>query len=212
MLSDIAAAGTAAVLLLGGSAAAPVTERAASRPPGAVSVRVVSAAGSGCPGRPAVTAQGTADPTVFTMRHPGVTARYGGSAQIFDRSKFCQVTVSVRAARGWTWTIGRAEHSGRAQLAAGVVGTATFSYYWTGEPRTATHTKSLAGPRSTAWTAADTIGLKRLGWAPCGANANLNIKTDVSVKNGSDRSRISTMSAGGAGNAPATYRVFWRSC
>ncbi|MFI5844926.1 DUF4360 domain-containing protein [Catenuloplanes sp. NPDC051500] len=212
MHSIIAAAGTATVLLLGGSSAGPVTERAAARPPGAVSATVVSAGGSGCPGRPVITAQGTKDPATFSLQGPGVTARAGGSATIADRSRFCQLVISVRAARGWTWTLGRVEQSGRAQLASGAVGTARFSFYWSGDPKTGTYAKSLKGPRDTAWTAADSIGIKRVGWAPCGSAANLNIKTEVSVRSGADRSRISTMSVGGPGNAPAAYRVSWRSC
>ncbi|GAB7050530.1 DUF4360 domain-containing protein [Catenuloplanes indicus] len=212
MISTIAAVGAASALLLGGPEAGLATERAASRPPGAVSAKVVSVAGSGCPGRPMATAQGTADPTVFTIRHPGITARAGGPAQIFDRTKFCQVTVAVRAARGWTWTLSRVEQSGRAQLAGGAVGTARFSYYWTGEPKTGMHSKTLTGPRNTAWTTADTIGLKPLGWAPCGLSAHLNIKAEVSARPGADRRRTSTMTAGGAGNAPSTYRVSWKPC
>jgi hypothetical protein len=213
MNSNYAAVGTATVLLLGGSAAGPVTERAAPRSPGAVSATVVSTAGSGCPqGTAAATVQATRDPAVFSIRHPGAVARAGTSTRFPDGRKFCQVRVSVRTAQGWTWTISRVEQSGRAQLASGAVGTARFTYFWTGEAATGSHVKTLHGPNDSAWTVVDTTGVQKVGWAPCGATANLTIKTDVSVRAASGANRTSSLTAGGAGVPASTYRVSFKKC
>lgn len=213
MFSNIAAVGTATVLLLGGSAAGPATERAAPRPPGAVSATVVSMAGSACPqGTPAAPARATKDPAVFSIRHPGAVARAGRSTRFSDNRKFCQVKVSVQTARGWTWTISKVEQSGRAQLAHGAVGTVRFTYFWTGEVATGSHSKTLQGPIDSAWTVVDTTGAQRAGWAPCGSAANLTIKTDVSVRAASGASRTSSLTAGGAGVPASTYRVSFKNC
>ncbi|MDP9797232.1 hypothetical protein J2S43_005744 [Catenuloplanes nepalensis] len=210
MLTNVAAVGATALMMLGGSAVDGQVAHAAPLLPGPVSVSVVSTAGSGCPAAQAsVTSVGQDG---FTLRLPSFTARTGNSAKITERRRNCQVGVTVTGPVGWTYTLSKADYRGRAQLAKGAVGTMHAAYYFAGLSDTTRYTRTLTGPRTTAWQASDSTEIRKLGWAPCGTPRSLNINTEVRVKPGPVRNSTSLMTLGSGGNTSASYRLSWKKC
>ena len=208
MLSDVAAAGAMAALLLGGFTADTAVEQAASKMPAVSSVSVVSTNGTGCARGAAASGKAATvkGPNAFTIALPTMSVRTGGSAKIIDRNKFCQFSVKITVPRGYTYTLAEARYSGTTKLPQGAFGTARFSYYWTGQSNTSTHSTRI---NSSEWQIAETEAktFEQLGWAPCGESANLNLKTELSVQRG----KTGSVTLGGQKD-PAEYRLIIKKC
>ncbi|HWS36721.1 MAG TPA: DUF4360 domain-containing protein [Actinoplanes sp.] len=187
--------GAALALPLGAAPAAsaasrltPGADSAAAAP--AINVEVIAANGSGCaPGTASVVPN--ADSTGFRVRYRDFTASAGGSADITDRRKNCQLGVLVTIPDGWTIAIASANYRGRAVLRSGATALQRTSYYWQGSSATERKDVTFTGPYNGLWTTWDVAPV--MTYAECGSQSVLNVNTELRIDAGTSTT-TSTMS------------------
>jgi len=181
----------------------------ADTPPSApVVIDVATVNGSGCP---AGTAAVDVSPgnAAFTITYSDYLAQVGPDAAPTEFRKNCQVSVAVHAPQGFTYAIARAEYAGHAALAAGATGLQRARYYFQGQQPTAVFSHPFAGPVDDDWVTTDVVDLSQLAFAPCGAQRNLNINTELRVIAGtSDPAATSWL----AMDSETIYHFVWQRC
>ncbi|WP_017626885.1 DUF4360 domain-containing protein [Nocardiopsis chromatogenes] len=179
-------------------------------PPGQVEIDLVNANGSGCaPGTAAASV--APDKTAFTVTYSEYLAQAGGGSSPIDSRKNCQLAVLVSVPQGYTYAIARAEYRGYADLADGATGTQKASYYFQGMPQTEAVTHELPGPHQDNWQFNDRANVAI--YAPCNAERNFNINTELRVDAGSDPDRLSWMAMDSTDASITTTYVFsWKKC
>ncbi|WP_017558187.1 DUF4360 domain-containing protein [Nocardiopsis baichengensis] len=214
LLSAAAAVSAAALALSAAPAAAsggPSWWPEDPPPPGKVEIDLVNANGSGCaPGTAATSV--APDKTAFTVTYSEYLAQAGGGASPIDRRKNCQLAVLVSVPQGYTYAIARAEYRGYADLADGAEGTQKASYYFQGMPETEAVTHELPGPYQDNWQFNDRANVAI--YAPCNAERNFNINTELRVDAGdSDPDELSFMAMDSTDASITTTYVFsWKKC
>jgi len=143
-----------------------------------VTLQVETVNGSGCPAGTA-TVTSAADNTSFNVTYSDFVAEAGLGASLVDFRKNCQINVQVNVPKGFTFAIAQADYYGYAHLESGAIATQLASYYFTGEVPTAQTSHQFTGPFDGGWHATDKVAA--LIWAPCGAQANLNINAELRV-------------------------------
>ncbi|MDH6108655.1 hypothetical protein P3T36_002424 [Kitasatospora sp. MAP12-15] len=215
MLRVLAAAGASTALLAAAllSGAAAHAAPADTTPPGGFTIGLVSLNGSGCPAGTAAVAT-SPDATAFTVTYSNYLAQVGSGAGPTDFRKNCQLTVQVNAPQGFTYAIAEADYRGYAYLASGASSQEKASYYFQGQPQTASATHSFAGPLDDNWQATDTTGIASLVWAPCGATRDLNINTQLHVSaDPADPTVTSFMTMDSTdGSLTTIYHLAWEHC
>jgi Domain of unknown function (DUF4360) len=192
----------------------PYSEAAAAPPIAPESVRIVGvdADGSGCPPG-SVTAYITADRQVLGLTFREFDAQVGPGLAPSAGNSFCGVTVSLDYPAGWSYTLVSSTYRGRADLAPGVIGQQTSTYWFLGQTRQAEFNTTLFGPFFGPYTREDLIATSARVWSPCGVVRPLKIDADLSVSN--------TASPGARGfmnvkfqdiSVVVTYGLTWRLC
>ncbi|MFZ3475733.1 DUF4360 domain-containing protein [Streptomyces sp. 4.24] len=209
LTATISVAALAALQSPAGATAAPGTDV----PKGKVDVALVAAKGSGC----AVPVVGLApDRTAVTVTYPKYRAQSGKGAKPADAHRECQVAVRVKAPKGFTYGVDKAEYRGFATLGDGVVGTLRAGYHFQGSPRAALRAYTLRGALSSDWTMYVKTAREAVVWAPCdGREQVINVNTELLVDRGKSgagtaSSFMAMDSAEGAGST--TYRLAWKRC
>lgn len=149
--------------------------------PGPLAVNVVTVNGSGCPGGSASVSV-SADGRSFRVTFGGYSARTGSGADPTDFRQNCQFNFQVQAPDGYTYAVSQADYSGFARLDSGVTGVQGASYYFQGESPTIRTTHEFTGPFNDSWQATDRFDSASLLFAPCGAERNLNVNTELRVE------------------------------
>jgi hypothetical protein len=215
----VALIASVAALLLSGPAYAgdrsSATDGASTAPPpGQVSVKVATSNGSGCVG-------GTAEVNLlpnnagFTVTyHSEYLARAGIGANPTDFRKNCQINLQVDRPDGYTYAIAAARHRGFASLLEGASGLQRWYYYFQGTSPTRAAEHRFTGPDSDYWQTTDRFDASELVFAPCYAERNLNVNTELRVSAGtSEPDTASFMAADWSDdNVDAIYRFVWDRC
>jgi hypothetical protein len=204
MHKSVTVAGLTAALLA--AVAVPATAAEAAAPEGGT-FSVVTVNGSGCP---AGTGSFRLSPTKasFTLDSPAYLASSGGESLPTDLRRNCQVNLQLNGAEGWTYAISRIDSTGFAYLNADATGTSQVSFYFQGDTATTESTLTLTGPLAEAWSSSDSIAEEDLVWAPCDAQRNLNINTELVVPPSADPAAANVM----VRDAKTTGRLVWRPC
>jgi hypothetical protein len=192
-----------------------VTMPAPVVPPGHITIKVVSANGTGCP----VNGPGAGDIVIspdnqaFTVTYSNYIAQAGAGAENADFRKNCQLAVNVNVPQGFTYAIARADYRGWSSLAPGVTASEQVRYYFQGDSYTA-YVKHPITPADTDWEFSDEVGVAALVYAPCGAERNLNINTIIQI--GSRPSTTGPLSLVGMdstdGKVSTVYNFAWKTC
>lgn len=207
------AALAAASLLLAPAVPSPTAETAADPPSGKITISVAAVNGSGC--RPGTAAVSVApDNTAFTVTYSEYLAQAGGSSKPTDFRKNCQIALRVRVPQGFTYAIARADYRGFASLNRAATGTQQAGYYFQGFPETYRKTHTFPGPRSGNWQVSDQVEVGALVYAPCGAERNFNINTELQTvtRNGAG-DPVSFMAMDSTdGSINTVYHFAWKRC
>jgi hypothetical protein len=183
----------------------------AEAPPSEPIVLDITANGTGCfagGGSMAVTM--APDNTAFTVTYDPFLAQVGVGARSVDFRKTCQLSVFVHAPPGFTYAVAAADYAGFASLAAGATAVARTSYSFQGQVPTTTITHPFSGPFLDFWQFRDVIDVASLLFAPCGAQRNVNILTDLRVNVGT--SDPATTTSFFELDPPVTYHLVWKRC
>ncbi|WP_030200971.1 DUF4360 domain-containing protein [Streptomyces sp. NRRL S-87] len=221
MFKKVLIGGAGAVLVA--AALSPATGAAAAQAPvplrdpvpaAQVTVDLVQVNGSGCrPGSAAVSV--AADNTAFTVTYSEYLAQVGKDAKATDFRKNCQLGVRVNVPQGFTYAVARTDYRGFASLERGATGTQQASYYFQGMSRTTSHSHTFHGPVQDNWQASDSTAIEALEFAPCGAQRNFNINTELRVDAGSsDAARTTSFMAMDStdGSLSTVYHFAWKKC
>jgi hypothetical protein len=178
--------------------------------PPEVSIRSVTALGTGCPNG-AVRAVLAADGEHIVLVNGALSAVAGPGISPSEQRVFCQVILDLGHTAGYSYAVTN-EHGyrGYAQLDAGVTATFDVERYFTGELGENPVQTTLRGPFAERFVVREPVGA--VGpFSPCGAQRPLNIRTAVNV------SKIGNPE--GSGNfrlAPAwgieVLKLHWRRC
>jgi hypothetical protein len=201
------ASATALALLLPGAAHA-----ADPIPSEQVTIAAATSNGSGCRG-------GTAEVIVlpgnagFTVTyHSEYLAHAGLGADPIDFRKNCLVSLSIDRPDGYTYAVVAARHRGFASLPSGASGLQRWSHYFQGTSPTRIVDHRFTGPYRAHWQTSDRLAPDQLLWAPCDAERNLNVNTELRVTAGSPGS-VSLMAPDWSDDrVDASYRFVWRRC
>jgi hypothetical protein len=153
-------------------------------PMASVAVEVAAINGSGCPA-------GTAT-TSFSPNTGALSVNYdeffvwkGDGSEVTDYRRNCQLSLQVKAPKGWTYTLSGAENRGYAYLVEGVNAVQATSYYFQAGSSTVTSKHPISSPYRGYWKTVDTAAnLDDLGFAPCDAQRNVNVNTEIRVSGG----------------------------
>ncbi|MEV7416636.1 DUF4360 domain-containing protein [Streptomyces sp. NPDC089919] len=196
-----------------GAAPAP-RPLAVPAPTAAVTVDLVQVNGSGC--RPGSTSASVAqDNTAFTVTYSEYLAQAGKGAKPTDFRKNCQLGLRVNVPQGYTYAIAKTDYRGFASLPQGASGTSQASYYFQGMSRTASHSHTFRGPLTDNWQATDVTAIEALEFAPCGAQRDFNINTELRADAGSSDARNETtfMAMDSTdGSLSTVYHFAWKQC
>jgi hypothetical protein len=200
-------AATAFAILISGTAYADEPDSAP--PADAVPVDVVTVNGSGCPaGTAHVTMSG--DNTSFEVNYDQFAALSGGNARPVDARKNCQLNLRIDAPAGYRYAIADADYSGWAHIADGANGLLRTNYYFQGSPATISVNHRFAGPFDGNW---ERVNSDVTLAAPCDAQRNLNINTELRLTRGSDPWAISALKMDTSTNDINTrFHLKWRRC
>ncbi|MER7581894.1 DUF4360 domain-containing protein [Kitasatospora sp. NPDC097691] len=208
LLRALAATGVAASLFgspgFGGNPLPPSTP---------IVIDSVAANGSGCPlGTAAVSV--APDNTAFTVTYSNYMAKVGPGSAPTDYRKNCQLNLVVHVPGGYTYAVVSAGYQGFASLAQGASGTLRAGYHVQGSPRTSNTTHRFEGAFQNDWQVTDTVDVAARVFAPCGAERNLDINTELQVDQGtSSPSATSFMSMDSTdGSIRTVYHLAWKRC
>jgi hypothetical protein len=207
MFNALAMAGLAASMLV--APAAPAESAELSAPAEKVVLDVVTVNGSGCPAGSA-TVQSRPDNSGFQISYSQFLAVSGQSATAVDSRKNCQINVLVKVPPGFTYAIAQAEYQGFAYLPGGATGVQAAHYYIMGTSPTAQSRADFSGPMADYWRTVDRADA--LVYAPCGADSNININTELRVSAGdSGATSVMTMDST-RGSVQTLFNFSWRQC
>jgi hypothetical protein len=211
--------GVVATLLASFMAASPASatgylDLVVSPPTDRIVIDVVTVNGSGCPANSWALAV-SPDNTAFTVTYSKFLAQVGGDAQVPDFRRNCQLNLVVHVPQGFTYAIAQADYRGFASIARGASALERASYYFQGQSQTASVSHTLRGPLVDDWQTTDTTDLAALVYAPCGAERNFNINTELRIDKGTSNpavnpSFINLDSIDGA--IDTIYQFHWARC
>lgn len=170
--------------------------------------------GSGCAGNTA-DVETLPNNAGFTVTYRSeYLARAGIGADPTDFRKNCQVNLQVDRPEGFTYAVATGSHRGFANLPAGATGLQRWSHYFQGSSTTRFEDNRFAGPFRDFWRTFDQVDQADLIFAPCDAERNLNVNTELRVAAGTSSPGTATfMAANSSDNrVDASYRFIWRRC
>ncbi|MDQ1296001.1 MAG: hypothetical protein QG608_3888 [Actinomycetota bacterium] len=178
-----------------------------------VTVTMVTANGTGCPGGTTAVVP-YPDGTGLHVIYTDYGVRDGAGVPLTEARKNCQVSLQVRAPSGFTYAVSRASYRGHADLVPGTVGTLRSEYRFAGMPQTDIHRHTFTEPFEGPWSVVEVPSADSLQFAPCGENRILNLNTELRVRNGSaagGQVSFLVMDSATTGSS-SDYEFEWKTC
>lgn len=163
-----------------------------------VTLRILSANGSGCPTGSSVAA------TVPSQE--AFTISYSQFKVLGGDYKNCLVTIQVTAPKGWTYAVYSVDNRGFGLLDGGARARIQNNSWFTGFSWTLTADSTVNGPYDDFW---QTTNLGPLLFAPCNRSVNLNNNTTVRVA-GPTTSSMELFASDV--RSSIVYHLQWRRC
>jgi hypothetical protein len=180
-------------------------------------IKIISAdaSGNGCP-QGSVSTTISTDRTVVTFGFDAFQTYIGPSAKQADKTKQCQLHLSLQYPGGFQYSVVDATYHGWARLDNGVTGTFVSTYFFSqAAAQTSTTRSSISGKQwvnGDVYTKEDKIESTAVIWSPCGANGILNVNNRIAL------SSTNSTQSGELSNDDATVafthqvHVAWQAC
>ncbi|KAG6353946.1 hypothetical protein INS49_005203 [Diaporthe citri] len=202
------------------SSPAAVTGAPISKPSG-ISISSVTCSGKGCPSG-SVSTSLSADKTVVTLGFDKFQAYIGPGTSVADRSKSCNLMLTLKYPPTYSFTVVSSTYHGYAQLDNGVTGKFSSTYLFSSllSATFSTSTSVLGGvslESGSVYTKSDTISTPNLVLSPCGllsvgSSALLNIGNAISLTS-SNSSAVGLMTNDDAAvSTTQQVALKWFSC
>ncbi|KAH6681350.1 hypothetical protein B0J14DRAFT_613341 [Halenospora varia] len=190
-------------------------ERRQSPPADQITIDSASSSGNGCP-QGSVSTTLSPDKTVITFGFDAFQTYIGPTAAQADRTKSCQLHLSLKYPSGFQYSVTDATYHGYARLDPGVTGNFLSTYYFSqSASQTCTTKTSISGKEwltGQVYTKADHVETTSVIWSPCGATGLLNINNRIALTS------TNASATGEVSNDDATVsftqiaHVGWRKC
>jgi len=158
--------------------------RRQSPPADQIIINDTSTSGNGCP-QGSVSTSLSPDSTVVTFGFDSFQAYIGPTAAQADKSKACQIHLSLQYPGGFQYAVVDATYHGYARLDAGVTGNFLSTYYFSQDAaNTCTTKSSITGPEwldGDVYTKEDQVETTATIWAPCGDTGLLNVNNRIAL-------------------------------
>jgi Domain of unknown function (DUF4360) len=151
--------------------------------PDQVDVVNLVVSGHGCP-EGSTSAYVTSDGLVLGLTFRELDAQTGPGIPPGRARESCSVMWILDHAPGWSYSIESAVYRGRADLAAGVTGEQTSTYWFPGETPKSRLSTLLTGPFFGPYTRTDEVAAALQVWSPCGRRRPLKIDVDLALTTG----------------------------
>jgi len=209
VLQSLFAAGVAVGISALGSPASAATG-VNEPPPGHITLRLVTANGTGCP-RGTTTVAPFEDNEGFTVTYSAYIAQAGGGVSPLENRKNCQIAVEASVPQGFTYAIAEVTYRGFMQLESRTTGMQKSSYYFAGDAATAEVQRTFQGPVVDNWDV--THQAESYIWAPCKTKRNININSEIRVASRSATTPTSIMTMDSTDTSVSTiYQFSWKRC
>jgi len=146
--------------------------------PTQVYINSIAYGGTGCP-QGTVGSYISADRQTFTLIFDQFVASIGPGVAVAQSRKNCQLNLDLRYPSGFQYSIFNTAYRGYVGLDAGVTGQQATTFYFSGQTSQTTTSTNFKGPVSGDYEAVDNADLTSLVWSPCGAQAALNLNSQV---------------------------------
>ncbi|KAH6665553.1 hypothetical protein B0J14DRAFT_457786, partial [Halenospora varia] len=163
-----------------------------------VTINSITTSGTGCP-QGSVGKFLSADRQTFTLIFDSFVAQVGPGTAATDARKFCQINLDLHYPQGFQYSILKTIYRGYAQLDAGVSGSQSATYYFSGQSAQCSTTSNFKGPTAKNYAIEDNVAVTSTVWSPCGANLPINIKSQIALTTSSSTAKglLTTDSADG---------------
>ncbi|KAG8159676.1 hypothetical protein KVR01_010313 [Diaporthe batatas] len=150
-----------------------------------ITISKVQYSGNGCP-QGTVSTSISSDKTVVTLGFDGFQTYIGPGTSIKDRTKNCQIHLTLSYPAGYSFAVVDSTYHGYAQLEAGVTGTFFSQYYFSSDAsNTCTTQSSIAGGGVWAdgqvYTKQDVVPTPNYVKSKCGQTEILNVNNRVAL-------------------------------
>jgi Domain of unknown function (DUF4360) len=177
----------------------PAAAQAAPSPAPAITLKVLSAFGSGCP-KDTTYAQPTADNTAFSLSYSAF--RVSGNDY-----KNCKVSVRVAVPQGWTYAVTSVVNRVTPDLDKQSSAKLQMNAWFTGSPWNASADDSVSGPSTKLWTTESSADA--LVYAPCNRSFDLNVNNTLRVTgNASSSAELIDTDT----QASTIFNLSWKKC
>ncbi|MEU4558816.1 DUF4360 domain-containing protein [Actinoplanes sp. NPDC023936] len=177
----------------------PVAAQAAPTAAPVITLKVLSAFGSGCP-KDTTYAQPTEDNTAFSLAYSAFRV-YGNDY------KNCKVSIRVSVPQGWTYAVTSVINRVTPDLDNQSSAKLQMNAWFTGSPWNASADDSINGPDTDLWTTTSTA--HSLIYAPCNRTLDLNVNNTLRVTGNTSSSAelIDTDT-----QASTVFNLSWKKC
>jgi hypothetical protein len=171
-------------------------------------IRLLTAAGSGCP-QGSIAVSGSR--SEFTVTYDQYIAATGAGTSPLNFRKNCQLDTRVGIPAGWTFGVSEVDYRGYAHLGRGARGTVAASYYFAGLPGTARQSHRIRGAVDRDYEFNDRANV--VTWAPCRTAVGLNIDTELRTYAGFDDSYLNLLTMDSTDVSLGTiYHLVFQRC
>ncbi|GAA2515766.1 DUF4360 domain-containing protein [Pilimelia columellifera] len=211
-VNDVAAGAGSAATADGAATSTTTNATAAVVPPGAVTIALKAAGGTGCP-RGTTKARVNAAKTTIYLRYSKYTAQVGPKAPSADIRRFCQLVVAVKAPQGFSYAVTTVTHYGHGKLASDTKGYLQSALYFAGTGG-GQSTESRVTLRSSKFTAKRSIADAKLVWSRCGEQQDLNIKSGLRIAKGASAKRTRSYLTIDTSKVTesTSFNIRWKKC
>jgi hypothetical protein len=177
---------------------APTAAHAAPAPP-QITLKVLSAFGSGCPAGTTDVVP-NADNTAFSLAYSEFRV-YGGDY------KSCRVAIRVGVPAGWTYAVVSVVNRVTPNLSGKGSARLQMNAWFTGFPWNASDDHSVSGPKTKLWTSTSTADV--LTYAPCDDSADLSVNDTLRISGpATDSAELIDTDA----RASTVFNLVWKKC
>jgi hypothetical protein len=196
---------------LGVTVGSPGLDATADDPdPTKVFIKDITYGGSGCP-QNSVGKFISSDRHTFTLIFDSMVASIGTGVAVAENRKNCQINLDLQYPSGFQYSILNTVFRGYADLAKGVSGTQSATYYFSGDAKQVTATSTFKGPTTGDYSTPDTIPFSSVVWSPCGAALPININSQVRLTGGGGASGLLTQDSLD-GKITYVVGIQWQKC
>ncbi|KAK3311589.1 uncharacterized protein B0T15DRAFT_80411 [Chaetomium strumarium] len=181
-------------------------------------IQIVAAtfSGNGCP-QGTVSTNISPDKTVITFGFDAFQTYIGPGISPTQRSKNCQLHLSLKYPGGFQFSVLESTYHGYAQLEKGVTGTFYSTYYFSQDAAATTTTQtSITGggiwEQGQVYTKSDKIPTASYIYSPCGANGILNINNRIALASSNSSASGSITDDDATVAFTQQINIQWRAC